>query len=226
MTTVVTFDAGQTLIDLDLDFLRRRLGERGVVVDGQALEVAAPAAWERYDALIASGVSHPWHAFMATLLTGAGVAHVAPLVDWLYEQQARHNLWRRPIAPMVELARELRARGARTAVLSNSEGHLAELLAEIGLAPLFELVVDSQVVGVAKPDPRIFALTLEGLGVTSPDLVVHIGDSWTADVEGALGAGWRAIWYRSRGGRAPVDPRVPVATTAAETRAALAALGA
>lgn len=222
--SVVTFDIGQTLVDLDLAFLARRLEERGVAVSVAALEAALPPAWRHYDALVASGASHPWHELIRTLLAGAGIEVPAGLVDWLYAQQATHNLWRKPIPPMVELVREQRARGVITAALSNSEGHLRELLEEIGLAPLFHAIIDSGVVGVAKPDPRIFAITLEALQVR-PEVIVHVGDSWSADVMGALGAGWRAIWYRSRASTAPADARVPVARDAAETRAALSSLG-
>lgn len=223
--SVVTFDVGQTLVELDLDFLALRLAGRGISVEIARLEAAAPGAYRHYDELTAAGVSHPWHAFITRLLEGAGVAAPEPHVQWLYEQQATHNLWRRPIAPMVELVRELREREVRVAAVSNSEGHVADLLAEIGLAPLFHAIIDSARVGVAKPDPRIFALTLDALGVREPRVAVHVGDSWAADVEGALAAGWQAIWYRSRGGRATSDARVPIATTADETRAALAALG-
>jgi hypothetical protein len=68
MTSVVTFDAGQTLVELDLDFLARRLGERGLSVAPAALEAAAPAAWRRYDAVIESGAGHAWKELVATLL--------------------------------------------------------------------------------------------------------------------------------------------------------------
>lgn len=223
-TSVVTFDIGQTLVELDVGFLALRLGQRGRSVSADALHAALPAAWKHYDALVEAGASHPWHALVETVLTGAGVAAPAPIVEWLYEQQATHNLWRRPIAPMVELVRELRGRGVRIAALSNSEGHLQELLEEIELAPLFDAIIDSGRVGVAKPDPRIFALTIEALGVR-PDVIVHVGDSWSADVEGALAAGWNAIWYQSRASAAKSDPRVPVARDAGETRAALSSFG-
>jgi len=222
---VVTFDVGQTLVDLDLDFLATRLGERGIVVDSAALERATPAAWQLYDRLVEEGAQHPWHAFVDAVLEEAGVGDREPLVQWLYEQQAARNLWRRPIADMVELVRDLRAGGVKTAALSNSEGHLADLLVEIGLAPLFDTIIDSHRVGVAKPAPRIFNITLERLGIARPEVIVHVGDSWAADVEGALGVGWNAIWYRSRSGKPRHDPRVPVVTTAAETRAALATFG-
>jgi HAD superfamily hydrolase (TIGR01509 family) len=221
---VVTFDIGQTLVDLDLDFLALRLGQRGRSVAAADLHAAMPEAWRRYDALTESGASHPWHQLIGTLLTGAGITHPEPLVDWLYEQQATHNLWRKPIAPMIELVRELRDKGVVIAALSNSEGHLEDLLREIELAPLFDAIIDSQRVGIAKPDRGIFDHTLKVLAVT-PSVVVHVGDSWAADVEGALGAGWNAIWYRSRASTAKTDPRVPVASNADETRAALSSFG-
>lgn len=224
MPRVVTFDIGQTLVDLDLDFLARRVGQRGRSVTAKALGEAVAEAWRHYDSLTEGGASHPWKELMRTLLVGAGLSDVEPLVDWLYEQQATHNLWRKPIEPMVGLVRELRAKGVVIAALSNSEGHLAELLEEIGLAPLFHAIIDSQRVGVAKPDPGIFTHTLDALAV-KPDVIVHVGDSWAADVEGALGAGWNAIWYRSRASLAKRDPRVPVATNADETRAALSSFG-
>lgn len=218
---VVTFDAGQTLIDLDLAFLARRLAERGVVVELSALVTAAPAAWRRYDQLVDPAGGHPWRELMATLLEGAGVAapRVGPLVDWLWDEQPRANLWRAQIPGMVALARELAARGVQVAVLSNSEGRLAELFAEIGIADVFAAVIDSGRLGVEKPDRRIFDHALAVLGASQPG--IHIGDSWPADIAGALGAGWRAIWFGRRA--SPVDDaRVAIARDAAEVRVVLA----
>ena len=208
------------MIDLDLAFLARRLAERGVTVEISALEGALPGAWRRYDALVDPAGGHPWRALMTALLEGAGVAagRVGPLVDWLWDEQPRVNLWRAPIPDMVALARALSAEGVRVAVLSNSEGGLAELLAEIGIADAFAAIVDSGRVGIEKPDRRIFDHALAVLGATRPG--IHIGDSWPADIAGALGAGWRAIWFGRRA--TPVDdPRVAVARDAAEVRAIL-----
>jgi putative hydrolase of the HAD superfamily len=215
---LITFDAGQTLIELDLSFLARRLDERGVRVLPATLAQAAPAAWRRFDELVDASRGHPWHELVATLLAGAGIDEPAPLVDWLWHEQPRANLWRRPIADMVALARELAAAGAAVAVLSNSEGRLAELLHEIGLADPFAAIFDSGRLGIEKPDRRIFDHALAATGRTSG---IHIGDSWSADVEGALGAGWRAVWYGRRA--VPVDdPRVAVAHSAGEVQEALA----
>ncbi|HEY6038879.1 MAG TPA: hypothetical protein VIV58_31570, partial [Kofleriaceae bacterium] len=129
MTPVVTFDAGMTLVELDLDFLARRVAERGISVAPAALRAAAPAAWAHYDARVEAGGVHGrlWHELIAEILTGAGAEHVMPAVEWLWEQQTRQNLFRAPIADMVALARRLHREGVRTAVVSNSEGRLAEL---------------------------------------------------------------------------------------------------
>jgi HAD superfamily hydrolase (TIGR01549 family) len=220
-TELVTFDAGQTLVELDLDFLTTRLGERGITTTAERLAEATGAAWKRYDVLVDSGAPHPWQAFMDELLAGAGVSEAGPVVEWLWREQPTKNLFRKPIADMIALARELAASGVRVAVLSNSEGRLAELLEEVGIADAFAAIIDSGREGVAKPDPRIFARTLERVGGDAAS-AIHIGDSWSADVEGALGAGWRAVWFRGHGTRTlPVG--VAQASDAAQVRAALAA---
>jgi len=227
MAAVVTFDAGQTLVELDLDFLARRLAERGIDASPAQLAASAPAAWRRFDELNAAGIGHPWKQLMATLLAGAHVRDAEPLADWLWDEQPRVNLWRKPIAPVIALAKELAGRGVRVGVLSNSEGGLRALFEEIDLAREFHAIIDSGIVGIEKPDPRIFAHTLEQLGGRAED-AVHIGDSWTADIVGALGAGWRgAIYYPSRAHQAPAElpARVAVARDADAMRRALAAFG-
>jgi putative hydrolase of the HAD superfamily len=163
---------------------------------------------------------------MRALLAGAGVSpsQVGPAAEWLWEQQPVANLFRRPIAPMVALARELAGRGHPLVVVSNSEGRLAELLAEIGLADLFRTIVDSGRLGIEKPDPRIFQHAVAQIGAPADAPAIHIGDAWAADITGALSVGWRAIWYGRRA-RAVDDPRVGVAADAAEARAVLTRWG-
>lgn len=226
----VSFDAGQTLIELDTAMLLRRLGGRGVVVTEDALVRAQPEAWRTYDEIMKhGGHKTPWQVFMTTLLAGAGIAaeSAAELSSWLWDEQPRANLWRRPIAGMFELAAELAAAGVPVAILSNSEGRLAELIDEIGWRQPFRDVVDSGRFGAAKPERAIFLHTAAVLGV-APAEVVHVGDSWNADVAGARAAGMRAIWFGpGAAARAATldDDGVATAEDAAGVRAALAAWG-
>lgn len=70
-------------------------------------------------------------------------------------------------------------------------------LERTGLTRLFTTVVTSDELGIAKPDPRIFAEACRRGGV-EPASAVFIGDTWSADVEGSLAAGLRPIWLRRR----------------------------
>ena len=92
---------------------------------------------------------------------------------------------------MRESLERLRGAGFTLAVVSNSEGTIEQMLVEIGLRELFATVIDSSVVGFTKPDPRIFALALERLGVDAGEALM-IGDSPSADVDGAHAVGIRA----------------------------------
>jgi HAD superfamily hydrolase (TIGR01549 family) len=72
------------------------------------------------------------------------------------------------------------------------------------LTPFIDALVVSEEAGTSKPDPTIFHLALERVGCSAEDAVM-IGDSWTADVEGARAAGIPAIWFNPAGHRCP-DP--------------------
>ena len=83
---------------------------------------------------------------------------------------------------------------ARLGVISNFYGNVRVLLDDAGITPLLSTVVDSTIVGVAKPDPRILALAMEGIGGADPAQALYVGDSLDKDVAGAHAAGLRAAW--------------------------------
>lgn len=229
MLRAVSLDFGQTLASLDPRFLADRLRGRGVEADEVAIEEAVPAAWARYDEIVRQGVSgHPWRDLMAILLAGAGVPERfrEELVEWLWREQPRKNLWRKPIPGMFRLCLDLEKGGVPFGVLSNSEGRLAELVDEMGWADVIRVVVDSGRVGIEKPDRRIFEILAERLGA-DPAEVVHVGDSLAADVMGALGAGMCAVWFTAATELpSGVDPaRVKIAHDAPGVRRALEDLG-
>jgi putative hydrolase of the HAD superfamily len=81
----------------------------------------------------------------------------------------------------------LRGRGLALAVVANWDYSLPRHLDRLGLARFFAAVVTSASAGVAKPDPRIFSVALDHLGVQA-GRALHIGDS-EADELGATAAG-------------------------------------
>jgi putative hydrolase of the HAD superfamily len=98
--------------------------------------------------------------------------------------------------------RELRRRGLRLVVVSNWDVSLHERLAELGLAPLLDGAVASAELGVAKPDPAIFAHAL-ALAGCAPEHAWHAGDSPEADVAGARAAGVEPVLVARHGEPAP-----------------------
>lgn len=106
----------------------------------------------------------------------------------LWQQHLDDNLWSSVLPGVPEALALMQSKGLRLAVISNAEGTIDALLRRIGLRDHFELVFDSTVVGVAKPDPQIFNLALQSLGLPR-QRVIMVGDSVAADVQGAWSAG-------------------------------------
>jgi putative hydrolase of the HAD superfamily len=86
----------------------------------------------------------------------------------------------------------LRARGISLGIISNWDSRLEGLLGGLGLASYLETVVSSASVGLHKPDPRIFELACERLGVSVQD-AAHVGDHQYADIVGASAAGMTPV---------------------------------
>ena len=103
-----------------------------------------------------------------------------------------------PNRPMIDFVRELRGRGVRAALLTNNVREWEPLwrakLPEID--ELFELVVDSAFVGLRKPDPAIFELTLERLGGVPAERCVFV-DDLEPNCETARELGMATVRYES-----------------------------
>ena len=99
--------------------------------------------------------------------------------------------------------RDLAALGLPMGVVSNSDGTVQAELRRLGVCYAPDgapgngvevgVVIDSAVVGVAKPDPAIFGLALDALSVPASGTVLHVGDSLRYDVAGALAAGLQPV---------------------------------
>lgn len=116
------------------------------------------------------------------------------------------------VAGTVAVARELlKAFGKiyKLGLVSNFYGNLVPVCRDLGLDGLFGAMVDSAVEGIRKPDPAIFALALERLGVEAAEAWV-VGDSYERDILPGKTLGCATIWLKGRSWTTPVD------TTAAD----------
>ena len=109
-------------------------------------------------------------------------------------------LWRWPIPESVAALAELTSMGLPLGVVSNASGQIAEVLSRSGVCQAgdgahisIRVVVDSHVVGVAKPDPRIFDHALPYFDGIDRHEIAYVGDSVTMDIGAATAAGLHPI---------------------------------
>lgn len=108
--------------------------------------------------------------------------------------------WRHVLPDSLEALQELGKRGVPLGVVSNASGQIAQLLARGGVCQVGDgdgvnvrVIIDSHLVGVAKPDPRIFGFALEHFPDADRERIAYVGDSVTMDVGGARAAGLHPI---------------------------------
>jgi putative hydrolase of the HAD superfamily len=95
----------------------------------------------------------------------------------------------------LEVLRELRRRGRRLGLITVCTEDVEELWPETPMAELIDAPVFSCSAGVNKPDPRIYALACEQLGV-EPSECLYVGDGNNDELRGAERAGMRAVRLR------------------------------
>lgn len=123
-----------------------------------------------------------------------------------------------------ELAEELKRRSVLIGIVTNNiVSEQVRKVRRLGLEPYVDALVVSEAVGASKPDARIFEYALETLGVT-PGEAVMLGDSWSADIEGALASGIRAIWFNPRKAMRPAGHRDVIELSSLEPAGAVADL--
>jgi putative hydrolase of the HAD superfamily len=131
-----------------------------------------------------------WQRVLATV--GSGRAVDALDLAWLIEQDVAS--WLVHDDAVWALAAEFRARGGRTALLSNSGPEVvAKLRSERPIDRLFDAVVISCEVGLSKPDPRIYRHCLARLGLEPPQALFV--DDRADNIEGAARIGLRTLQF-------------------------------
>jgi epoxide hydrolase-like predicted phosphatase len=186
----VVFDFGGVFTASPFSALRAWRPENGLDPEVMLRTVFGP-----YD----QDTDHPWHRLER------GVLSLTAAADEIKAAAAEQGLafdlfelfkamsWSPGVrTDMVEKALELRAAGYRTALLTNNiKEFSAGWRAMIPADDLFDVIVDSSAVGMRKPDPRIYRMALQQLGVEAEESVFL--DDALGNVEAARALGMRAI---------------------------------
>ncbi len=100
----------------------------------------------------------------------------------------------KPIKGTKEIIKKIKEKGAKVAIISNASSQEAveRALERSGIINMFDAVVTSRLIGVRKPDPRIFLYTLNLIEI-KPSEAVFIGDREYEDICGAKTVGMKAI---------------------------------
>lgn len=229
---LLLLDAGNTVIFLDHIRIARFVNALGFSVDAETLVrtegeaktfLESPTAGDLVEVEWASRArpgARGWGQVIGTSLHRAGVPRdrLAELLEKLWEDHVRWNLYSLVPDGIGEALDRLRASGVKVAIISNSEGMLARLFEQLKILSHFDLLVDSGIFGVEKPDARIFHVALETFG-TAPDRALHLGDTYATDVLGAHAAGVRTALIDPHGhyaGRFADVPRVAGVVEVAE----------
>lgn len=222
--SAVLFDAGGTLVRLDYEWISDMLGEYGAIASAAAVRRAEIVGRRAYDRtvraprVLGAGEPHPplgsagdTAAYFRGILEAAGVR--PPVLDEavqrMFEKQRPPGyLWGRAAEGAREAIDDLLSLRLRVACVSNSDGRAEQHLVDTGTRDGLEFVVDSQVVGVEKPDPAIFAIALAKLGLP-PERVLYVGDIRGVDEVGSRAAGLHFVLLDPSGKyAAPGSPRI------------------
>ncbi len=183
----ILFDVGMTLVHPDGTVISEELAARGVsgvtASDaGAALQMACDASHMRlpsaYDAIGRTGLA----------FAGALGLPPEPTVAALRTCLTERDLYRELDPHAASVLQTLRDLGIVLAVVSNSDGSLLEELDRWSLRGYFDVIVDSTVAGVEKPDPGIFRIAVEQLQLNAKDCW-YVGDHVLNDVVGGMAAG-------------------------------------
>jgi putative hydrolase of the HAD superfamily len=197
---VVFFDVGNTLLKPhpSMEAICRHVLEQfGYTATDEELHrgiIAADRYYEqRYwtdDSFWANeeDASEMWSQMYSLLLDEIGIdGDRAVMGRALYDYFGHGDRWR-TFPDVVPVFERLRGAGYRLGLISNWDSRLAKLCFDMGLDRYLDSVVSSASIGLIKPDPHIFDVALERMGV-APERSVHVGDHYYADVLGARGAG-------------------------------------
>lgn len=210
----VLFDIDETLVDL-----RAAMGTTLQGVSARELAHFTAADWDAYSHLFAADPQGHYDAYLAGHLGFADqrvlrVQHareqsgLAPLDSdaarvWNEAYEEMLPLHFRAFDDVVPLLNELDARGIPYGAVSNNVHDYQRAKLDAAGLQRITVLVGTDTVGVAKPDPAIFLEGVRLLG-TDPAQTLYIGDNLRVDAEGAAAAGLQGVWLDRAGSPSPV----------------------
>ena len=228
MLRAVLFDATGTLIELAEpvgETYARVAAAHGAPISAwrlgdafqRVLRSASPLDYARAPEPLLTAERAWWRDLVRQVFLAADSAVRVGDFDACFEDLWRHfgsgTAWRpRGGAPQALAA--LRSAGLATAVVSNFDGRLRGVLADLGLAPLLDLVLLASDARAAKPDPALLRAALERLGC-APGEAALAGDDPARDLEPARRLGLVAVDVRSLATLAALPARLGIHAAAA-----------
>ena len=143
-----------------------------------------------------SGAAVSQEAWRRTLLACGCNESLARLAVEAHKQKAGRAL--RLFRDVREMINLLKPRLHLALITNGASDTQRGALRILDIEKVFDKIVISGEVGVAKPDPSIFSLALHSLGI-GPENCWHVGDSLRTDVEGAINSGLTAVWLNRIG---------------------------
>jgi putative hydrolase of the HAD superfamily len=193
--SAILLDAGGVLLFPEPELTLPLLHAAGLSPDLVTLERAHYQAMLGQDLAATPPTPDTWrHDYLLSYLTACGVAEAqrSALAAELVPAFTGTS-WAHVGTGTVDGLRALAALGLPLGIVSNSDGTVQAQLRQAGVP--VGVIVDSAVVGVAKPDPAIFRIALDALGVPASNTVLYVGDSLRYDVAGAIAAGLRPVHF-------------------------------
>jgi HAD superfamily hydrolase (TIGR01509 family) len=111
------------------------------------------------------------------------------------------------VTPNLRNAKETLAslkRDFRLGLISNFYGNMTSVCKEFGIDKFLDVVIDSAVAGITKPNPEIFKLAMKDLNLNAADCMM-VGDSYSRDIAPAKSVGFATVWLRGRSWNEPED---------------------
>jgi HAD superfamily hydrolase (TIGR01509 family) len=191
----VFFDVGNTLLFANRPRILAPLHQRNIGPTEELLRRLEGEVKNKFDDIVEHGgkADHSfWDMFYARLFEELNLKDEGLRQQLIANTRTSAN-WDQPRPGTHEALAKMR-RKYKTAVISNADGKIAEVLGRCGIAEGFLTITDSGIVGREKPDPVIFETALQSVAAR-PEESLYVGDVYSVDYRGATSVGMQAVLF-------------------------------